>query len=658
MKEVAAYGTWHSRLSGDYIAQASIKLSEPCYHRGDVYFLEGRPSEKGRQTIVRRRADGTQEDLLQAPLSARSKVHEYGGGCYCLANDALYFCNAADQQVYRSCLNSGELTPVTDTAACRYADLRYDPQRHRLIAVCEDHIASAREPQNRLVAINLGDFNAEPLVIDDRHDFVASPRLSPCGSWLVYISWDHPSMPWDASQLWLTSLNDEDEQRRSVRLAGATANESIAQPQWSPSGSLFWVSDRSNWWNLYSLDNAAIEAAWRGGSAGEPVAVHQQDAEYATPQWVFNMSSYGFLSDDEILAAYTADGYWHLQRLCRDGLNWRASPLTSDLVSIAYVHCTQGKGVFAGATATSPIALYEYADGTVSALHAPAPVSLAAEDISVARGFCFPTSGPEQGHAFFYPPTNLDYSAEPNALPPVIVIGHGGPTGATDPSFSHKLQYWTQRGFAVVDVNYRGSTGFGRRYRQALQKQWGLVDVADLSAAAEFATAQGWVHPQQRIIRGSSAGGYSVLAALTDTTTFNAGVTLYGIGDLETLVRDTHKFESRYLDGLIGPYPEQQSVYRQRSPIHKVGNIRCPVLVFQGGQDKVVPPNQAEEIVDAVKRQGLPVAYMLYPEEGHGFRSGATIAHQLQAELYFYQQVFALDADGEQVITIDNWGRE
>lgn len=662
MKTIAAYGTWNSDLSGDYIAQASVKLSEPVFYDDSICWLEGRPAEKGRQTVVRRKCDGRKEDLVPAPWNVRSKAHEYGGGCYCFGDGRLFFCNSDDQQIYQLDLHSGVIKPLTSAKQCRFADLVFDAHQQRLLAVCEDHSNATQEPHNCLVALSIDEITAgEQKVIDQNHDFFCSPRLSPCGRWLTYVTWDHPNMPWDSSQLWLCSIDAQGKISAPKPIAGEEG-ESLAQPQWSPAGELFWASDRSDWWNLYSLTPTDLERVWRDGAgAASPQAVYACEAEFATPQWVFNMSCYGFLTRDEILAAYSENGRWQLIHLQRAANQWQAKPIASDLVAIANVSAgPNGRSLLVGAGPYSAPAIYQFADNTLTCMHAPTRVELNSEDISVAQTLAFATAQGENAHAFFYAPTNAKFDAPAQTLPPVIVLGHGGPTGATAPSFSYKIQYWTQRGFAVLDVNYRGSTGFGRRYRNALQGQWGVVDVQDLSAAAEYVSAKGWVHPEQRIIRGSSAGGYSVLAALTDTNTFNAGVTLYGIGDLETLATDTHKFESRYLDGLIGPYPEQKSLYRQRSPIHKVEQIRCPVLVFQGGEDKVVPVNQAEQMVAAIKAQGVPVAYVFYPNEGHGFRQSDTIAHQLQTELSFYQQVFALQASpnsGTTPVAIANWAQ-
>ena len=660
MKKTAPYGTWRSALSGDYIASASLRLSEPCFYQGEYYWLEGRPSEQGRQTLVRYKADGLHEDLLDMPWHIRSKVHEYGGGPYCFGDNALFFCHSSDQQIHRLCLRSGVITAVSQQPQCRFADLHYDPQRNQLYAVREDHTEVGQEPHNALVrfAITADNPITTPEVIDATHDFVSTPRVSPCGHWLTYLTWDHPNMPWDNNQLWLCPL-DKQGAMGGARCIAGNGNESLFQPQWSPSGHLFWVSDSSNWWNLRQVAANQLQSLWNNENAPLATQVFPQEAEYATPQWVFNMSTYGFLSADCILATFTHNGLWYLCELRCERGKWQQTLISTDLVYIANVQaCAESNAaVFIGASATSPLAVYQYANGQIRQLSQQPESPLTSEDISQAQSFHFVSGTNETVHGFYYAPKNQQFQAPQNSAPPVIVIGHGGPTGATDASFNYKIQFWTQRGFAVVDVNYRGSTGFGRQYRHALQGEWGVADVLDLCAAVDYVTAQGWAHPQQKIIRGSSAGGYSVLAALTDTDSFNAGTTLYGIGDLETLATDTHKFEARYLDGLIGPYPAQQTLYVQRSPIHKVANIRCPLLVFQGEDDAVVPPNQAQQMVEAVKTHGLPVAYVLYQNEGHGFRQSTTIKHQLQAELYFYQQIFALENEDTTgfCIPISNW---
>lgn len=647
MKTTAAYGTWASSLTGEFVAANSVKMAEPQWVGESLFWLETRPAEKGRQAILQRADDGTVREVLPNPWNARTKVHEYGGGSFVATEDAVYFVNGEDQQIYRLSLTDKHIEPLTQTTGCRYGDLYYSSVHHCLLAICEDHTNSTIEPQNRLISLDLASGRITSVEIG--HDFVTSAQVSPDGAWLAYITWDHPQMPWQASQLWLRQMESA-VAFGQPRLVAGDNHTSVTQPRWSPAGDLYWIDDRTEWWNFYRLPHKSL--AEGKGSALLPMA-----ADFAPPHWVCRQSSYGFLDDDRLLVSYTQGGLWHLAFLTKHLDNWHLSPsLLHDCNAVQTVTCsgTNTAVLGAGTHLAQGLWLFDGAQFQLAAKQVP----LAEDDVAQARPVDFPTTGGQTAHGFFYAPQNARYVGPVGERPPLIVIGHGGPTAASDASLNLKIQFWTQRGFAVFDVNYRGSTGFGRPYRDALDRQWGVVDVDDLCAAAEYATAQGWVHPEQRIIRGSSAGGYSVLAALTDRQVFNAGVSLYGIGDLETLARDTHKFEAHYLDSLVGEYPQEKALYQQRSPIHKAANIRCPLLVFQGLQDKVVPPNQAEQMVEAVKKAGIPVAYVTYPEEGHGFRSAQTIQHQLDAELAFYRRIFCLNSNalaGEPEIAIHNW---
>ncbi len=646
MKSIAAYGTWTSLLTGEFVAGNSVKMAEPQWLGDTLFWLETRPAEKGRQTILRRDVNGNISELLANPWSARTRIHEYGGGSFVATPEAVYFVNGEDQQIYRANLATGTIEPITRTQSCRYGDLHYSSVHHCLLAVCEDHSKPDAEPQNRLVSLDLA--GGEITLVEADHAFVTSAQVSPDGAWLVYITWDHPDMPWQATQLWLrpmTSANSFGEPRQ----LSSDVRASICQPRWSPDGDLYWISDRTGWWNLYRLQQQTL-------ADGEGVAVSPMSADFAPPPWVCHQSTYDFLDQQSLLVSYTLNGIWHVARLTQTTDAWQLSdPLLPACNSVQTITCAAGHAAVLGGGAELTQGLWLGNAQQLELVAGQKP--LAKEEISPARAVTFPTADGQYAHGFFYAPHNASFVAPTGELPPLIVIGHGGPTAASDAALNLKIQFWTQRGFAVFDVNYRGSTGFGRPYREALDRQWGVADVEDLCAAAEYATTQGWVHPSQRIIRGSSAGGYSVLAALTDRQVFNAGVSLYGIGDLETLARDTHKFEAHYLDSLIGPYPEEQELYRERSPIHKAANIRCPLLVFQGLLDKVVPPEQAEQMVAAVKNAGVPVAYVTYPEEGHGFRSAQTIQHQLDVELSFYRTIFHLAGDNAQdeMIKIYNW---
>lgn len=533
---------------------------------------------------------------------------------------------------------------ILSTDERRYADLHLDHPRQRLLAVCEDH---GEQVSNRLVAIAV-DGSGKTQVLAEGCDFYSNPRLSPKGDQLCWLAWNHPNMPWDGTQLWLADLDSSGRLFDARCIAGQSQDESLFQPQWSPTGQLLFVSDRNNWWNIYRV---APSAPGEATPAPEPVT--SIEGEFATPQWAFAMSTYGFLDAEQILATYTRGGLWHLVRV--DLTDGQMTPIPSPLTEFSGIHCDQGRGVFLGASPAQPTELYHYRQGTLVQV-TESPIAINPVDVSQPQTIQFPTTDNDTAHAFFYPPTNARCQGPAEARPPVILIGHGGPTGATDTSLNLKIQYWTTRGFAVLDVNYRGSTGYGRHYRRALYQQWGVRDVDDVCAAADYVAAQGWVHPQQRIIKGSSAGGYTVLAALTFRNTFNAGVSLYGIGDLELLARDTHKFEARYLDTLIGPYPEQKARYQALSPINHVDRLQTPLLVFQGLEDKVVPPNQAQAIVQALNERRVPVAYVTYANEAHGFRQAETIRHMLAAEHYFYQRIFELGHAGDSpVITIQNW---
>lgn len=642
-KQVLPYGTWPSSLTAEDVASQSRRLAEPLLCGGNIYWLEARPQEKGRIQVVAQDANGGVRDLLPEGFSARSRVHEYGGGSYLATSDTLYFVNNEDQRVYSLALNAQgqQPVPLTPEGEQRYADLHLDTRRQRLLAVCEDHSEGHDAVANYLVAIPL-DASRETKAIAEGADFYANPRLSPIGNTLSWLTWNHPNMPWDSTQLWLADINDQGELQNTRCVAGAEGNESLFQPQWSPGGELYFVSDRSNWWNIYRL-NAAT---------GEPESVTRIDAEFATPQWVFGMSTYGFLDEHTLLATYTQSGRWHLVTI--DIQQKTMTPVESSLTQFSALHCQNGEGVLLGASPAQSNEIYRYSSGSVAPVtQSPAPI--APEHVAQPQSICFVTSESGHAHAFFYAPNNSRYMGPAGDKPPVIAICHGGPTGATETSLNLKIQYWTNRGFAVLDVNYRGSTGYGRDYRRQLYKHWGLRDVDDVCAAVEYATQQGWVHPQQCIIKGSSAGGYTVLAALTFRDTFNAGVSLYGIGDLELLARDTHKFEARYLDSLVGPYPEEKERYQALSPINHVEKLRCPLLVFQGLEDKVVPPNQAEDMVRAVAARKIPVAYVTYPDEAHGFRQANNISHMFAAEHYFYQRIFGLgETPSEPVIDIQN----
>ena len=622
-KTVLPFGTWPSSLSAEKVASAAPKINHIQSCNDLVTWVESRPNEGGRNVIIGRSKNGLIKDLIPAPYSHSSRVHEYGGMAYALSENSIYFVNASDQRIYQQ--QFGTTTPVAITeSGPRFADLIIDSVNHRIIAVCEQHNETT-EPENYLVGISLLAGNKQITPLARGADFYAYPRISPDGKSLCWIEWNHPNMPWDSTQLWQADIHNHCLENKRL-IAGGDGLEAIFQPQWSPDNRLYYVSDRNNWWNIYSADHGVIV---------------DMAAEFATPLWQFGMSTYDFIDANTIGCLWTQQGVWYCGFV--DIAKGTLQPVASTYKSMqAACYDSGGLYMVAGAPDIADQVVTVSQQGMIEAIYSPSNLNIATEDLAKPESISFPTANNTSVQAFFYPPTNSQYRGEDNQLPPVIAICHGGPTGATDCSLNLKIQYWTSRGFAVVDINYRGSTGFGRDYRDALNGAWGLADIEDTQYAIKFLTTQQKVDPQRCIIRGSSAGGYTVLSALTFTDTFKAGASLYGIGNLETLASDTHKFESRYLDKLVGPYPEQQTIYRQRSPINHIDQLNCPVIFLQGLEDKVVPPNQAELMVNSLKKKGIPVVYVKFPDEGHGFRKAENIIRAMQAELDFYCDVFDL----------------
>ncbi|MBD1911797.1 MULTISPECIES: S9 family peptidase [unclassified Leptolyngbya] len=643
--QIAPYGSWKSPITSDLIVAGSVRLGDVCLDGQDIYWSEGRPTEGGRSVVVQLAADGSRTDLTPAPLNVRTRVHEYGGGSYLVADGVVYFSNFADQRIYRQAVG-GEPQPITPQESYRYADAVVDVTRDRLICVRENHTEGGHEPSNEIVAIAIhpGDAEDNPgTVLVSGSDFYAYPRISPDGSRLCWIAWDHPNMPWDGTELWEAELLPDGTLGTAIMVAGSVS-ESIFQPSWSPDGVLHFVSDRTGWWNLYR---------WNRTGVIEPLC--PKAAEFGLPLWVFGMSTYGFESVESLICTYSENGLSHLARLNLKTLELEEIP--TPYASVGGVQVGNGFVVFGGGTPTQPgaIARLNLATGECEALRRSSDLTVDPAYISVPEPIEFPTENGLTAYGFFYPPQNADFAAPEGELPPLLVKSHGGPTAATSATFNPGIQYWTSRGIAVLDVNYGGSTGYGREYRDRLKGNWGIVDVDDCVNGARYLAKHKRVDGDRLCIDGGSAGGYTTLAALAFRDVFKAGASYYGVSDLEALARDTHKFESRYLDGLIGPYPEAKEVYEARSPIHHIDKLSCPVIFFQGDEDKIVPPNQAEMMVNALKEKGLPVAYVLYEGEQHGFRKSENIKRTLDGELYFYAQVFGFAlADEMEKVAIAN----
>lgn len=597
---------------------------------------------------MRLRGDGEVQELTAAPFDAATRAHEYGGGALAVTAAGVFFSNFKDQHVY-TLDASGQPKAVTHIDGLRYADLIADPARGRLIGVCEDHREGSHEPVNTLVSIDLATGAVE--VIADGHDFFSSPCMSPDGTQLAWLTWDHPNMPWDGTELWVAQIAADGALGTPRQVAGGQA-ESLFQPAWSPAGDLYVVSDRSGWWNLYRV---------RGDSSGAAQiddaleAVHPMEAEFGKPQWVFGMTTYGFTADGRIVCLYEQDGATHLA-VC-DPSSGAFDEISTPYSTMRDLQIDGEQVVFIGSspTAGEAIIALDLLTRTCRVLRSSQSTAVDARYVSVAESIRFPTEGGLHAHAFFYPPANPDFEGPEGTLPPLIVIAHGGPTSATHSGFKWPIQYWTSRGFAVVDVDYGGSSGHGRAYRQRLDGQWGITDVNDAINAARYLIEQGRVNGEALAVRGGSAGGYLVLCALAFHDFFKAGASYYGVGDLEALMKDTHKFESRYLLRLVGQYPEEQALYQARSPIHFVEQMSSAMILFQGSEDKVVPPNQAESIYQVVRAKGLPVAHVLYEGEGHGFKRAENITHSLESELYFYGKVFGFEpADKIEPVAIEN----
>lgn len=614
-------GHWPSPITPELLTALGVRISEPQTVGDCIYWLESRPQEQGRTALVRESA-GVRTDLLPAPHSIRTRAHEYGGSPYLATATAIFYVLDSDQRIYRYNFADKETHAVTPAGAYRYADFCYDHRRGCLIVVREDCIQDAHQPESAIITLDLN--KDEIHILAQGADFYSNPRLSPDGTHLSFLRWNHPNMPWDGTECVLAQLNHQGDVASSAVIAGG-ADESVFQPQWSPTGELFFVSDRSNWWNIYRWNGAEAEAICVLG------------AEFATPQWVFGMSCYGFLSSNEILCCFSQQGFWQLGVIHSE--TNLLTKIETNFRDIANIYCSAGVGYFVAASATKSAQLWQYADGKLTALSDN--VQAVPEDfIAPAQPIEFPTQDGENAHGFFYAPKNPDINQSTEQLPPLLVMCHGGPTGATESSLNLKIQFWTSRGFAVLDVNYRGSTGYGRQYRDRLKNNWGVTDVIDVCSGVDYLAAKYLIDKNKVAIRGSSAGGYTALAALTFSDTFKAGASLYGIGDLEALARDTHKFEAHYLDSLVGQYPAQKAIYQQRSPIHHVDQLNCPVIFLQGLQDKVVPPTQAEAMVAALQKKGIMTKYITFEEEGHGFRQAQNIQRALNEELAFYLTVF------------------
>lgn len=640
MPTQAPYGSWKSPITAELITAKAATLIELAVDGDDIYWIESRPAESGRYVIMRRAPDEKITECTPPDFYARTTVHEYGGGAFTAADGVIYFSNFKDQHLYRQRVG-GRPELLTPGDGYRYADLIVDRKRNHLICIREDHTGKG-EAVNTIVSIDLksgGNGN----VLVDGNNFYSSARLSPDGNKLAYLTWNHPNIPWDGCELWAADVNEDGTLHRA-RLVTGSATESVFQPEWSPEGVLHFVAETSGWWNLYRWQDHSTEV------------LYPMQAEFGLPQWVFGMSTYAFVAPNKILCCHAQNGTWHLARL--DTSSKKLTLIENPYTEISEVRAGEGFAAFIAGSPTQSLSVtrMDTQTGKMESIKQASEAAVDADYLSIAEPITFPTTDGKEAHAIYYAPKNKDYAAPEGEHPPLMVISHGGPTSSAKTDLRLNIQYWTSRGFAVLDVNYGGSTGYGREYRQRLNGNWGVVDVDDCCNGALYLVEKGLADRNRLTVRGGSAGGYTTLACLTfRPDVFKAGASHYGLSRLEDFVTDTHKFESRYLFSLIGKYPEQKALYDERSPINYLNNLACPLILFQGDEDKIVPPAQSQMMFEAARARELPVAYLLFEGEQHGFRKAQNIKRSLEAELYFYSKTFGFElADEIEPVQIEN----
>lgn len=618
---VAPYGAWTSPLTAASIFESADDFSYLTTAEDRLYFTELRASENGRSVLVRLEDDQSTTVLSPAGVSVRTRVHEYGGMPYLINGDDVYYSDFDDQKIYR--LRGGLAPEALTPAGLRYMECLADNKYARLICVREDHRAEG-EAVNTLVAVGMEN-GGEGDVLFEGTDFVTNPTLSPDGSELAFITWSHPNMDWDDTQLRIISLDDTGGVA-SIREINQSGNVSINNPKYGADGTLYFMADFDNWWTLYKSD-----------ANDNPVEIISDDIE---------MGGYVFESDTSAVITYASGGLHYLARA--DLITAAVTTIGEAFASAGSLNATAHGIYFAASTPTSTTAIYQLTGNDYVEVYRPNGPNVEGDYLSTPIAITYPTgnNNSQEAYGFYYPPKNADFKGPAGELPPLIVKVHGGPVGATRASLSPGIQFWTSRGFGVFDVNHRGSTGYGRAYRKLLYPNWGIVDIEDAANGANWLVDQGYVDGDKLAISGGSAGGYTVLAAFAFQDIFKAGASYYGISDLEILARDTHKYESHFLDQLIGPYPEARDIYLERSPIYSVDNIKAPLLLLQGLDDKVVPPNQSEMIFNALKAHCVPTAYLTFEGEGHVFRQPANNIRSLNAELDFYGQIFGFTPAG------------
>lgn len=621
----AAYGTWKSPISPELVADSPHGWIGQLYaDKNHLYVLRNHPEQGGRGVVARVTANSQFEELIPAPFYARTRVYEYGGACFVVQDDTIYFSNVPDDRLYRQ-MPGQQPEPITAEGAVRYADLVVDPLRSRLICIREDRREDG-EPKHTLTAINMAG-DEYGTVLFDQADFVAFPALSPDGHKLAWVSWNHPNMPFYSSSLWAAEIAD-DGSLIQVQQVVPEQEESITDPCWSPDGVLYFCSDRSNWWNLYRWQNGNIED------------VCPMEAELGNPFWNIGLRMYRFLNPKQVFAAYNQMGSWRLGII--DLETGRCKEIPNDFTFIIRLEIVGDIAYIVAASPIRPRSLIKLDLKThqIEVMDSSVKYAIPDDYLSPGEHISYPTERGLRAYGYYHPPKNPEHRAPENELPPLIVNVHGGPTGSTKNALDMAVQFFTSRGFAVLDINYGGSAGYGREYRSRLRGQWGVVDVEDAVNGARHLIRAGLVDAERTIICGGSAGGFTTFAALAFTEDFKAGCSLFGISDLEVFHKETHKYESRYCETLVGPYPEARALYRERSAMSKADRINSPLLIFQGSEDRIVPPNQSQFVADALTRNKVPVAYIEFEGEGHGFRKRESVLCVINSELAFFGRIF------------------
>lgn len=652
MTQTRAYGTWDSPISVEDLTARTVTLSQLRVDGDATLWVEGRPNQGGRNVLLRRGPAGITEEVL--PMiegstlpDVRTRVHEYGGRAYAVSDGVIVFSHAGDNRVYKYDINNAQdgITPLTQLNKCRYGDFEIADVRDLVYAVCEDHSGDG-EPENYLVSIPLdgsGARDADRVTrVFSGTDFVMAPTISPDGTKLAWLTWNHPHMPWTGAQLRVASLDFSGNIDRQLTLI-KEEDVAVYEPRWTLSGDLIHVDDSNGWANLYRTEGfnwIEGEEANQWMTRLRTRRLHPSEKAFSHPHWQLGLHSFDNLDDEHLVCSWAEGDYWHLGTIRID--NGELETWETGWWPVGNIVAAERRVAMLADSATETPAIVEIKNGEVKELRSSTWTDLTPELVSKAQAISWDTRDGEVSHGFYYPPASLEFVGPEGELPPLIVMVHGGPTSAARPGLSLSKQYWTSRGFAVLDVNHRGSTGYGRPYRERLNGHWGVMDVNDAADGVQYLADQGWIDPRRVAIRGGSAGGFTTLAALASSSVFTAGTSLYGIADLRVLAEETHKFESRYLGRLIGSQDPSDPIWQERSPINHIENIKAPLLLLQGSDDHVVASSQAHMMKNALEKLGRTVKLKIYEGEGHGFVRDETIRDAYETELAFYREAWGM----------------